>query len=175
MKYVLFGAFLLVNLGTLESITCGFGKEFCKLQTCVKDLKCKGNVGRTFCDCCDVCLKQENETCGVIEGKCDYKAPICAKLPGTHKKCVTMKTVLKHRIRLYMREIRTSCKKSKSYKGYNVEKIFKCFLNSVGSQYYCLKKPTYNPDEKSCCVHPNKCNPDPDIYENIDVYVPRDL
>ena len=56
-----------------------------------------GNVGKDFCNCCDVCLKQEGEICGGGVnwhfGKCDHNVQYCLKLKGSStRKCTSLKT-----------------------------------------------------------------------------------
>ena len=55
-----------------------------------------GSVTKDVCNCCEECMKQENEICGGINhrfGKCDHHVRFCEKLPGrSQKRCMTQVT-----------------------------------------------------------------------------------
>lgn len=80
MKSLLFAVFLsLLNYGAYGRNGC---PDICDQSTCkASTIRCRRDVFvKDDCDCCNVCLRSENEVCGGFHaryGKCDQNL-ICA-------------------------------------------------------------------------------------------------
>ena len=154
------------------SPNCRTGKRKCKPEECTHpdDLKCKGNIGLDVCNCCKVCLRQENEMCGVSHipfgMRCDHAAPYCVRIPELNlRRCMSLETAIRKRIPKFTRKME-KCRTSVEYAAYY--SIINCYTSGGGPNYYCKKKSKRNFLIDDCCIHGNSCHPNEDLYEKID-------
>ena len=147
---------------SVPSIPC---PKDCILEGCPAQETCVGGMAKDLCNCCDICLLQENKVCMGRNGRCDHIAPYCERANAFAKpKCTSLVTLIKRKLRKYTKKM-GKCQTSAQYK--LLHTVIRCYTNVTGPTFYCKKKWKRNHFIDDCCVHENSCHPNTELYDKI--------